>query len=123
MSQRDDDNLPEKMRRDLHELISSGPEQQRERQAEFLGRAHRQVERGWGWAGAAGRIAVAATVLIAAGLAWQVQQTPVEHARFAAAEIPTIVDALLLAKRPGVSQAQIDRIAMAAVQLKPEVVQ
>ena len=111
------------MRRDLHELISSGPEEQSERQAEFLGRAHRQVERGWGWAGAAGRIAVAATVLIAAGLAWQVQRTPVEHARFAAAETPTIVDALLLAKRPGASQAQIDRIAMAAVQLKLEVVQ
>ena len=123
MSQRDDDNLPEKMRQDLHDLISSGPEEQRERQVEFLGRAHRQIERGSGWGRAAGRIAIAATVLIAAGLAWQVRQTPVEHARFAAAETPTIVDALLLAKRPGASQAQIDRVAMAAVQLKPEVVQ
>ena len=122
MSERDNDMLPEKMRSDLHDLIPSAPRGQIERNAELLVNAHRQMGRGSGWMHAARRVAVAAAVLVAVGVAWQVQR-PTDHARFAAAASPTIVDALRLAKRPGASQAQIDRMIMAAVQLNREAVQ
>ena len=122
MSERDNDMLPEKMRSDLHDLVPSAPPGRSERNAELLADAHRQMGHGSGWMHAARRVVVAAAVLVAVGIAWQVQR-PTDHARFAAATSPTIVDALRLAKRPAASQVQIDRMIMAAVQLKPEAVQ
>lgn len=118
----DDDNLPEQLQHDLHRLLPSPPADIANRERKLLDRAHislnQQRGRRTGWRWLAAGAAVAAMLLVAVTL-FRSGDNPLATSPVpvAAAHKPTIIDAMIAARRPGVKQPDIDQIAMAAVRI------
>lgn len=123
----DHDNLPEQLQRDLHRLLPSLPPDLADHERGMLNQAHialnHQHGRRTGWHWLAATSAVAAMLLVAVTIVHTVNTpTSARPTPVASARRPTIIDAMIAARRPGAKQAEIDRIAIAAVTLdSPEV--
>lgn len=126
----DDDNLPEGLQADLHRLLPSLPANLADRDRGMLDQAHlvltqqrggRGRRTGWRWLAAGS--AVAAMLLLAVTLFHTSDHpAPTSSVPIATASRPTIIDAMIAARRSGAKQSDIDRIALAAVSLdSPEV--
>ncbi len=122
-----DDNLPEGLRADLHRLTPSLPAGIAHRERDLLAQAHSALNHprgrrtGWRWLAAGAAVAAMLLVAVTASRSGgNPAATP--PAPVAVAPKPTIIDAMIAARRPGVKQPDIDQIAMAAVSIdSPEV--
>lgn len=117
-----DDQLPERLAKEMHGLIPDLPGELEAREVRMLGEVRAQLRRSSraAWWVVAGAMAAACVIGVSV---WQAYLPAERVTVVAQAGHPTIIDVLKAAKRGDTSQAKVDQLALMAVRIEKGSVQ